>query len=77
VVQPKLALSFPSAGISPQGILEMGFPTTLAEAVDILEKHFIEQALKRHEGNVTRAAKELGLTRQGLILKKKRLGLKS
>lgn len=75
VLQPKLGLNFQSAGLTPQGIMEMGFPTTLSEAVDALERHFIEQALKRHDGNITRAAKDLGLTRQGLILKKKRLAL--
>ncbi|MEW6734926.1 MAG: sigma 54-interacting transcriptional regulator [Acidobacteriota bacterium] len=75
VLQPKLTMGFPSAGLTPQGIMTMGFQTTLADAVDTLERHLIEQALKRHDGNITRAAKDLGLTRQGLILKKKRLGL--
>ena len=74
VLQPKLAMSFQSVGLTPQGIMEMGFHTTLSDAVDALERYLIEQALKRHDGNITRAAKALGLTRQGLILKKKRLG---
>jgi transcriptional regulator with PAS, ATPase and Fis domain/tetratricopeptide (TPR) repeat protein len=50
---------------------------TLTEAVDSLERYMIEQTLKRHDNNVSRAAKDLGLTRQGLILKKKRLGISS
>ncbi|MBL8151661.1 MAG: sigma-54-dependent Fis family transcriptional regulator, partial [Blastocatellia bacterium] len=61
---------FPTANF-----LDMEVTTTLSEAVDALEKHMIEVVLKRHDGNITRAAKDLGLTRQGLILKKKRLGI--
>lgn len=58
-----------------QSFMESNAYNTLADAVDALERLYIEQALKRHDGNITRAAKDLGLTRQGLILKKKRLGL--
>lgn len=48
---------------------------TMAEAVEDLERRMLRDSLERHKGNVTHAAKELGLTRQGLILKRKRYGL--
>ena len=40
-----------------------------------VERMLVERALKRYEGNVTHAARALGLSRQGLLLKKKRLNL--
>jgi transcriptional regulator with PAS, ATPase and Fis domain len=43
--------------------------STLEEAVSELEKQMIIDALRRHEGNISRVAKELGLTRRGLYLK--------
>lgn len=60
-----------------QSLMDLSSGTTLSEAVDSLERYMIEQTLKRHDGNITRAAKDLGLTRQGLILKKKRLNIVS
>src|SRR5215831_11118326 len=43
--------------------------STLPEAVDFLERLMITQALRKHDGNVSRAARELNLTRRGLQLK--------
>jgi DNA-binding NtrC family response regulator/tetratricopeptide (TPR) repeat protein len=43
--------------------------STLPEAVDFLERLMITQALRKHNGNVSRAARELNLTRRGLQLK--------
>ncbi len=43
--------------------------STLEEAVAELEKQMIVDALRRHGGNISRVAKELGLTRRGLYLK--------
>ena len=40
-----------------------------------MEKALIEQALAAHEGQVTASAAALGLTRQGLYKKMKRLGV--
>jgi Nif-specific regulatory protein len=45
---------------------------TLPEAVTALEKRMITRALQETKGNRTRAAKQVGLTRQGLINKIKR-----
>ncbi len=50
--------------------------TTLAEAVEELERRMIQDALKRSSGNIARAAKELGLSRKGLYLKIDRLNFK-
>jgi hydrogenase-4 transcriptional activator len=42
---------------------------TLEEAVAELEKRMIREAMKRHNNNISRVARELGLTRRGLYLK--------
>jgi DNA-binding NtrC family response regulator len=54
-----------------------GVPTTLAVAVDQLEREMIETALHSHAGNISETAKALGLTRRGLYLKLRRLGFES
>ncbi|MFN2576101.1 MAG: sigma 54-interacting transcriptional regulator [Pyrinomonadaceae bacterium] len=46
---------------------------TLAEALSEVERRMIAQALSKHKGNISRAARELGLTRRGLYLKLDRL----
>ncbi|HTG88039.1 MAG TPA: sigma 54-interacting transcriptional regulator [Pyrinomonadaceae bacterium] len=45
---------------------------TLAEALAEVERRMIADALRRHSGNISRAARELGLTRRGLYLKLER-----
>jgi hydrogenase-4 transcriptional activator len=45
---------------------------TLAEALSEVERRMIADALRRHNGNISRAARELGLTRRGLYLKLER-----
>jgi transcriptional regulator with GAF, ATPase, and Fis domain len=42
---------------------------TLADAMAELERRMIADALRKHNGNISRAARELGLTRRGLYLK--------
>jgi DNA-binding NtrC family response regulator/tetratricopeptide (TPR) repeat protein len=42
---------------------------TLADATAELERRMIADALRKHNGNISRAARELGLTRRGLYLK--------
>ena len=46
--------------------------TTLADALNELELRIIVDALARHKNNISRAARELGLTRRGLYLKLER-----
>lgn len=48
---------------------------TLEEAVAELEKRMITESMQRHSGNISRVARELGLTRRGLYLKLDRYGL--
>jgi hydrogenase-4 transcriptional activator len=58
------------AAASTQGL-------TLAEAMAALEQRMITEALRRHNNNISRAARELGLTRRGLYLKLERYALKA
>ncbi len=52
-----------------------GSHTTLADAMSELERRMIADSLRRHKGNISRAARELGLTRRGLYLKLQRYSL--
>ncbi len=49
--------------------------STLEEAVSELETQMIIDALRRHNWNISRVARELGLTRRGLYLKLARYGI--
>lgn len=49
--------------------------TTLEQKVSALERREIEEALAKHDGNRSRAALALGLSRQGLLKKMSRYGL--
>ena len=44
-------------------------------AVEQVERDLIQAALDRADGNISESARSLGLTRRGLYLKIKRLGL--
>jgi DNA-binding NtrC family response regulator/tetratricopeptide (TPR) repeat protein len=59
-----------AAGTSPRG-------TNLASAVEQVEREMIQSALDRSSGNISETARVLGLTRRGLYLKLRRLGLDS
>jgi transcriptional regulator with GAF, ATPase, and Fis domain len=48
---------------------------TLEAAVSELETQMITDALRRHDWNISRVARELGLTRRGLYLKLARYGI--
>ncbi len=47
----------------------------LAVTIEELERIVVQRALARHGGHVDRAARDLGLSRKGLFLKRQRLGL--
>jgi DNA-binding NtrC family response regulator/tetratricopeptide (TPR) repeat protein len=49
--------------------------TSLAAAVEKLEREMIETALRRSGGNISSTARALGLTRRGLYLKMERLDI--
>ena len=52
-------------------------PGNLADAVEIVERRMITSTLDQTRGNISETARILGLTRRGLYLKMRRLGLES
>ena len=64
----------PSASVTPiAGVTDAsGQNMTLADAMAELERRMIAEAMRKHCGNISRAARELGLTRRGLYLKLER-----
>jgi DNA-binding NtrC family response regulator len=81
-VMSALAVAAPSGGhvrpsLLPQVISATSAPgaATLADARAQFERRFIEMALARAAGKRARAARELGLSRQGLLKMMARLGL--
>ena len=60
----------PSATVRLQNV-------TLADALSEVERRMIVEALNKHKGNISRAARELGLTRRGLYLKLDRYQINS
>jgi len=70
--------SAPGAEAVPDGRPAPGGGTlkaAVARVVRETERRLIVEALERHAGNRTRAAKELGMSRRGLQIKMKRYGL--
>jgi hydrogenase-4 transcriptional activator len=67
----------PTSTGGPVGQIQTAtIPTgTLADAFAEVERRMIADALRRHNGNISRAARELGLTRRGLYLKLERHSL--
>jgi DNA-binding NtrC family response regulator len=63
------------AGNSTPGKLTLRGGQTLASVVDDIERDLIRDTLARHRGNISETARSLGLTRRGLYLKLRRLGL--
>lgn len=52
-------------------------PSDLGDQVRDLERRIISAALTRFDGNKSKAARHLGITRNGLALKMRRLGIPS
>jgi hydrogenase-4 transcriptional activator len=65
----------PSSGMPTKVALRGG--QTLASVVDDIERNLIRETLSSHRGNISESARSLGLTRRGLYLKLRRLGLES
>jgi two-component system response regulator HupR/HoxA len=61
-----------SATVTPIVSSGSGESMTLADALAEVERRMIAEALRKHCGNISRAARELGLTRRGLYLKLER-----
>lgn len=80
-----LEIQFPNAGGEAEPVKPMWSnpappspaqgPRTLAEELDALARKRIEETLKETHGNKQQAAKNLGLSRAGLIKMMKRLGV--
>jgi hydrogenase-4 transcriptional activator len=47
----------------------------MSDAVSQLEREMLLAALRKNKGNISRTARQLGLTRRGLNLKRERLGI--
>ena len=62
-------------GGAAAGVTDDTGGTTLRDKLDQVEARLIADAVRRHRGNKTRVADELGLTRVGLRMKLSRLGL--
>jgi DNA-binding NtrC family response regulator len=64
------------AGAATLGIGVRGAtPRNLAAAIEQVERDMITSTLDRTRGNISETARVLGLTRRGLYLKLRRLGL--
>lgn len=78
IVRASRKIGFSKSGrsgpLKPFSVTTTG--TKLADAINNLERHMIEDALRRCSGNIAQAAKELGLSRKGLYLKMSRLNFK-
>jgi DNA-binding NtrC family response regulator len=68
------ALRSPSGAPGPDG--EPGEDATLEDKIGALERREIRAALERTQGNRSQAATKLGLSRQGLLNKMERYGIK-
>jgi DNA-binding NtrC family response regulator len=66
----------PIGGASPDATGPMSFKELVKRQTQSVERDLIEKALEETNGNVTRAAEKLGLSRKGLQLKIKELGLR-
>jgi DNA-binding NtrC family response regulator len=69
------ATNLPGAAAGPRR--STAAPANLAAAVEQMERELIQAALDRSGGNISESARALGLTRRGLYLKLRRLGLES
>jgi DNA-binding NtrC family response regulator len=87
-VQRAVAMASPGGAITPDllspvfaAAVEPGASriplrrTSMADAVERLEREMIEGALQKSSGNISETARLLGLTRRGLYLKMQRLGV--
>lgn len=71
---PWFAIRQPSEAPAGPGVV-MRLDQPLDVAVEALERAFIERALAQANGRVTDAAQLLGISRKGLFIKRKKLGL--
>ena len=66
------------SGPGTQGLLTpLSFREAKDRVVETFERDFLLQALRRHGGNITKAAEEIGMYRQNFQQKMRELGIKS
>ncbi len=75
-LSPEIGATHIPGGIRPER-RQHAQAQNLAGAVEHLEREIIQSALDRARGNISEAARALGVTRRGLYLKLRRLGLES
>ncbi len=70
-------ITAPAASVTPinSAATAINEGLSLADAMADLERRMIAEAMRKHNGNISRAARELGLTRRGLYLKLERYQL--
>jgi DNA-binding NtrC family response regulator len=77
-LSPEIGMTtLPTSSMSGRGSRPAVQATNLASAVEQVERDMIQSALDRAGGNISETARALGLTRRGLYLKLRRLGLDS
>jgi DNA-binding NtrC family response regulator len=77
-LSPEVGSTRPTAATAAHAVAPARIPRTsanLAEAIEEVERDLIQSALNGSSGNISQAARVLGLTRRGLYLKLRRLGL--
>jgi DNA-binding NtrC family response regulator len=62
---------------APSGPLPASFREAKERVVETFERDFLARALRRHGGNITKAAEEVGMYRQNFQQKMRELGLSS
>jgi len=78
MLSPELASLTRETPASPLSVASRRLQAaSLAAAVEHLERDLIQAALDRSQGNISETARQLGLTRRGLYLKLRRLGLET
>ncbi len=65
----------PASGSAGGSRVSLRGGQTLATVVDEIERDLIREMMNRHRGNISETARALGLTRRGLYLKLRRLGI--
>ncbi len=65
----------PTANVAESPLPAGSFRTAKEQAVANFERDFLLQALRRHAGNITRAAEEIGIYRQNFQQKMRELGI--
>ena len=64
-----------TGGAAPEGLKGVNTAGKLRDALEELEAYMIQEGLKRTNFNKSRLAKELGISRAGLIMKVEKYGL--